>query len=65
MRLRRHVWRSIVVNGLVVVNLWLLCVLILLLLILAVPQPAKCWIPPNAPTRGIYEACWTAGELWG
>ena len=47
------------------VTLWLLCAAILLLMIYFVPEPQSCWIPPNAPTRGIYDACWEFWDLWG
>lgn len=42
----------------------LFMVAILLVLFLLVPAPRDCLIPPNAPTRGFYERCWTFWELW-
>lgn len=51
-------------RALAVVNLWLLCLAILALLVYIIPKPETCWLPPNASTRGIYESCWTADELW-
>lgn len=46
------------------INFVLLCTAILALLILAIPEPQECWLPPDAPTRGIYIDCWEAFELW-
>ena len=46
-------------------NLFLLIAALFLLLAWLIPPATDCWIPPNAPTRGFYEACWTSGELWG
>lgn len=46
------------------ISLFLLCAAIFALLTWAIPEPRNCWIPPNAPTRGIYADCWKAGELW-
>lgn len=25
---------------------------------------ADCWLPPNAPIRGLYEACWGFWDIW-
>ena len=47
------------------ITLWLLCAAILLLMIYFVPEPQSCWIPPSAPTRGIYGSCWDYWDLWG
>lgn len=45
-------------------NLWLFCLAILAVLVWVIPEPRSCWLPPNAPTRGIYAECWQPGELW-
>lgn len=48
-----------------VLNLFLLIITLMLLLVYLIPEPETCFIPPNAPTRGIYAECWTDWELWG
>lgn len=45
------------------VNLWLLCLAILAVLVAVIPKAQTCYLPPNAPTRGFYEACWTFEEI--
>lgn len=45
-------------------NLLLLIAALLLLIVWIVPEPQTCWLPPNAPTRGIYIDCWEVNELW-
>lgn len=47
------------------VTLWLLCAAILLLMVYFVPEPQACFVPPNAPTRGLYDSCWGFWDLWG
>jgi hypothetical protein len=45
------------------VNLWLLCAAILAVIVWLVPEPQTCWLPADAPTRGMYADCWTYGQL--
>lgn len=45
------------------VNLFLLIIALLVLMIAAIPPPPTCFIPPGAPTRGVYEKCWTVEEI--
>ena len=45
-------------------NLFLLFAALFALIVLAIPQPETCWIPPNAPTRGFYSECWSESFLW-
>lgn len=46
-------------------TVWLLCAAILLLLFALIPKPELCWIPPHAPTRGMYAGCWGWFEVTG
>lgn len=49
---------------LAIANLFLLILALFALLIAVVPvQEETCWLPPNAPTRGIYAKCWTYEEI--
>ena len=45
-------------------NLFPLFAALFALIVLAIPEPETCWIPPNAPTRGFYESCWPESFLW-
>ena len=46
------------------VNLLLFITALLLLMFWAVPEPQTCWLPADAPTRGMYADCWTEVQLW-
>jgi hypothetical protein len=46
-------------------NLWLLCLAILAVMVWVIPEPeSDCWLPANAPTRGIYEDCYSFWQIW-
>jgi len=47
------------------ITVWLLCAVILLLMAYFLPEPQACFVPPNAPTRGLYDSCWGFWDLWG
>jgi hypothetical protein len=47
-----------------VANLFLLILALFALIVWVVPEAQSCWIPPNAPTRGMYSDCWEASILW-
>lgn len=46
-----------------VLNLFLLCAAILAVMVAVIPEAQECFIPPNAPTRGFYEACWSFDQV--
>lgn len=49
---------------LAIANLFLLVLALFALLIAVVPEQTEtCWLPPSAPTRGIYADCWEYGEI--
>lgn len=46
-------------------NLFLLCLTILALMVALIPEPeTDCWLPANAPTRGVYADCWGFYDIW-
>jgi len=47
------------------VNLFLLIVALFAVIAWVIPPAQSCWIPPNAPTRGMYSACWSLFEVTG
>ena len=51
-------------SALAATNLFLLFAALFALIVLAIPEPETCFIPPNAPTRGFYESCWSESFLW-
>lgn len=45
------------------ITLLLFVATLLALLNWLIPTPQQCWLPPNAPTRGMYAGCWTVEEI--
>lgn len=49
---------------LAIANLFLLIIVLFILIAAIVSDPGEtCWLPPRAPTRGIYVKCWTYEEI--
>lgn len=46
-----------------IANLFLLIIALFLVIVAVVPKQETCWLPPSAPSRGIYAACWTFDEV--